>query len=345
MRIDAAIGNRFGEVTAMAPRYESQGYAGIWSTEAGHDPFLPLGVAAGVTARIQLGTAIAVAFAHSPLSVAQVAHDLQVESHGRFVLGLGSQVKAHIKRRYAMPWGQPAARMREFVLALRAIWAAWNEGADLDFRGTFFEHTLMIPLFSPEPSEWGPPKVFVAGVNPEMTRVAGEVADGFLAHPFTTERYLREVTLPNLKEGRRRGDRGSQPEVALPVLIVSGRTEEEFEAAAERARGQIAFYASTAAYRAVLACHGWEELQVDLARLARAGRWDEMRHCVGEEVLRTFAVVAEPHAAAAAVGSRFDGLVQRVSAYDPGPDHEDLAAEILREVAATGDGPPASGEG
>jgi probable F420-dependent oxidoreductase len=353
MRIDASIGGRFIEAADQARRYEADGYDGVWATEAAHDPFLPLALVATETSRVQLGTAIAVAFAHSPLSVAQMAHDLQVESGGRFVLGLGSQIKAHITRRYSLAWGQPAARMREFVLALHAIWSSWNEGTALDFRGDFFTHTLMTPFFSPAPSPAGRPPVFLAGVNTVMTEVAGEVADGFLAHPFTTERYLREVTLPALVRGQHRRDGGpADLEVSLPVLIVTGETEEAYSLSKQVAQRQIAFYASTAAYRPVLAAHGWEDLQTQLARLAREDRWDQMSSLVDDEVLATFAVVGEPAGLAGAITARFGGAVQRVSIYQPREADAATISSIVSELqanrrasGASGTNPLASGGG
>jgi probable F420-dependent oxidoreductase len=269
------------------------------------------------------------------VSLAQVAHDLQVESGGRLGLGLGSQVKAHVSRRYSMPWGRPAARMRELILAMRAIWSVWNDGAPLQFLGDFYQHTLMPSFFSPDPSPFGAPRVFLAGVNTGMTTVAGEVADGFLAHPFTTERYLRQVTWPALEEGQRR--REAPPtgfEVALPVLIVTGDTESAAAASATRARGQIAFYASTAAYRPVLALHGWEDLQTELAQRARTGDADAMGALIDDDVLSTFAIVAEPDHVAGAIRERFEGIVQRISVYEPQADDGPVISSILREFAA-----------
>jgi probable F420-dependent oxidoreductase len=334
VKIDASIAGRFGPAADQARAYEAAGYDGVWSTEAAHDPFLPLAVVANQTSRVQLGTAIAVAFAHSPLSVAQVAQDLQVESDGRFVLGLGSQVKAHITRRYSMEWGRPAARMREFILALRAIWSSWNEGHDLDFRGDFYAHTLMPPFFRPDPCPAGAPPVFLAGVNTHMTEVAGEVADGFLAHPFTTEQYLRQVTVPALEAGRRRRADGPGPlEVALPVFLVTGQDEKHYLEAKQVAQSQIAFYASTSTYRPVLAVHGWEGLQTELARLARGGRWDKMSALIDDEVLDAFAIVGPPSELAPAIRRRFDGIVHRVSVYEPRAADDAVIAALVSELA------------
>jgi probable F420-dependent oxidoreductase len=308
-----------GEVIEEARRHEKAGYDGLWASESKHDPFLPLLLAAEHTERLEVGTAIAVAFARSPLQLAHTAHDLQTYSGGRFTLGLGSQIKPHIERRFSMPWSSPAPRMREYISALRAVWAAWNDGAKLDFRGDFYTHTLMTPFFSPPPAPGGAPKVFLAAVGEGMTRVAGEVADGLLAHAFTTERYLREVTLPLVgtgleKTGRTRADFT----VSHLLLTATGRTEEEMARAIEGTRRQIAFYGSTPAYRGVLELHGWGELGDELNELSRSRRedkWEAMGTLVDDEVLNTFAVVAEPDRVAAEIRRRYADLVDRVSFY------------------------------
>ena len=302
-------------------RHEKAGYDGLWSSESAHDPFLPLMLAAEHTGRMALGTAIAVAFARSPMQLAYTAHDLQGYSGGRFILGLGSQVKPHIERRFSMPWSHPAPRMREFIMAMRAIWSAWNDGTKLSFRGDFYQHTLMTSFFSPPPALTGPPAVFLAAVGEAMTEVAGEAADGLLVHAFSTERYLREVTLPALSRGVAASGRSrADLEVAMLAMIVTGRTEEETARAAAGARQQIAFYGSTPAYRGVLDLHGWGELGDELNALSRSSRpdkWEAMGGLVSDEVLHAFAVVAEPAGVAAEIRRRLDGLVDRVSFYAP----------------------------
>ena len=221
MKVDAGIGFEAKDAAETARRAEEAGFAGIWCPETGHDPFLPLLLAGEHTERLELGTGIAVAFARNPLSMATVANDLQLYSKGRFMLGLGSQIKPHIEKRFSMPWSHPAARMREYVLAMRAIWSAWNEGTKLAFRGEFYKHTLMTPMFSPGPNPYGTPKVFVAGVGELMTEVAGEVGDGFLVHGFTTERYLRDVTHAGSRPGARA--LGADPRRHRGVLSRDGR--------------------------------------------------------------------------------------------------------------------------
>src|SRR5688572_1436426 len=177
----------------LAKQQEDLGYDGLWAAETSHDPFVSLTLAAEATERVELGTAIVVAFGRNPMDLAITANGLQLLSQGRFILGLGSQIKPHIEKRFSMPWSKPAARMREFILAMRAIWDSWHHGTKLDFRGDFYTHTLMTPFFDPGPNPYGPPRVFLAAVGERMTEVAGEVADGLLAHGFTTERYLKEV--------------------------------------------------------------------------------------------------------------------------------------------------------
>lgn len=295
---------------------EAAGYDGWFGAETAHDPFVTLTAAALATERIEVGTSIAVAFARSPMDVAYSANDLQLLSGGRFVLGLGSQIRPHITKRFAMPWSRPAARMREYVGALRAIWGSWATGEPLDFRGEFTSHTLMPPFFSPGPNPHGPPPVYLAAVGPLMTRVAGEVADGLIAHAFTTERYLREVTLVELERGVSEAGRSRDDvAVSLGVFAVSGYDDRERAAAEAFVRSQVAFYGSTPAYRRVLERHGWQELGEELHRRSRRGEWDTMPGLVDDEVLDAFAVVGAPDELADRVAERFAGAVDRISLY------------------------------
>jgi probable F420-dependent oxidoreductase len=338
MKVDAMLqGTGLAELATEAREREAAGYDGLWSFEGPHDPFLPLVPVAEHTERLTVGTAIAVAFARNPMSTAYVAHDLQVHSQGRFLLGLGSQVRPHIERRFHMPWGNPAPRMREYVQAMRAIWTAWNEGERLNFRGDFYSHTLMTPFFSPDPSRWGPPKVYLAAVGDHMTRVAGEVCDGVQPHAFTTERYLHERTLPILTEGLAASGRTlADFSISFSGFVVSGTTEEEMAAATRGVKEQIAFYGSTPAYRKVLDLHGWGELGVELNALSRGtddDRWQRMGELVDDEVLHTFAVVAEPDRLGPALLKRFGGVVDRFTCYAPYPHDDALfapAVEVLR---------------
>jgi probable F420-dependent oxidoreductase len=327
--LDAALlSTGFDDIPATARDIEARGYSALWASEVAHDPFLQLLAAGQATERLQVGTAIAVAFARSPMTLATTAYDLQRYTRGRFVLGLGTQIKAHVERRFSMPWTAPAARMREFIGALHAIWDAWQHSTPLRFQGEHYRHTLMTPMFSPPAHEWGAPPVYLAAVGPLMTQLAGEVADGLLVHGFTTERYLRERTIPALEEGlATAGRERSQVAVTLPGLVASGRTEEEMTEAAQAVKATIAFYGSTPAYRPVLELHGWGALADELHALSvgrREDKWTAMRDLVDDEVLGTFAVVAEPEDVAAQVRARYDGLVDRFSVYASYPAHLDL---------------------
>ncbi len=318
MKVDTILASDdWAALPDEARRLEEAGYDGAWTAEISHDPFLPLGVAAGATSRIALGTSIAVAFARSPMTTAYVANDLQAASQGRFVLGLGSQIKAHVTRRFSMPWGRPAPQMREYIRALRAIWASWNEGEPLDVRGEYYQHTLMTAMFTPAPNPYGPPRVFLAAVGTAMTRVAGEVADGLVVHAFTSERYLREVTLPALAEGAARAGRSpGDIEVTCPGFVVVDDGGADMAARITAVRRQIAFYGSTPAYRPVLELHGWGELADQLHALSLTkdeSRWAAMGDLIGDEVLNAFAVIGRPQDAGAELKRRYGDAADRVT--------------------------------
>jgi probable F420-dependent oxidoreductase len=262
---------------------------------------------------------------------ATMANDVQLLSHGRLLLGLGSQIKPHIEKRYSMPWSHPAPRMREYVLALRAIWSCWNEGTTLNFRGEFYRHTLMSPFFNPGPNPYGAPKVYLAAVGELMTEVTGEVADGLLVHPFSTERYVREVTLPALARGLAASKRDATGfPISFSGLVATGETEEAMATAVRRVRGQIAFYGSTPAYRPVLELHGWGELQSELNALSKTGEWEKMGELVDDDVLNTFAVVAAPDDVGAVVRERLGDVISRFSIYAPYPLGDDARRAVVR---------------
>ncbi len=330
MKIDADLGRDLDGLVERARLAEADGYDALWLSETGHDPLTALGAVAPATTRALLGTGIAVAFARSPMTLATAANDLQILSGGRFLLGLGSQVRPHIERRYSMPWSHPARRMREYVLALRAIWASWHEGERLFFRGEFYRHTLMTPFFNPGPSPFGAPPVYLAAVGEAMTAVAGEVADGLLVHPFTTAHYLAEVTHPALSRGRERAGRDGPFEISLSAFVVTGASDDAIDSALRRVREQIAFYGSTPAYRAVLESHGWSGLHEHLHELSSRGAWEEMGRAIDEEVLHTFAVVAPPEEVGRALRERFGDLVTRLGLYTP----YDLDPAVTRRIVS-----------
>ncbi len=315
MKVDAPlVAAALSEVPRLAREIETMGYDGVYTFEGPHDPFFPLALAAEHTEQLDLATAIAVGFARSPMNLAHIGWDLQALSGGRAILGLGSQIKPHIEKRFSMPWSQPAARMREMVLAIRAIWSAWQDGTPLKFEGDFYRHTLMTPFFTPQPNPSGPARIFLAGVGPAMTEVAGEVGDGFLVHPFSSADFLREHTLPALERGLATSGRSRRDiEISFPVMVVTGANDADTASAAATTRAQLAFYGSTPAYRVVLDAHGWGDLQPELNRLSKEGRWDTMASMIDDTMLSTFAVCAPPGEIATAMTARYGDLVDRIA--------------------------------
>jgi len=332
--IDAGgdAGASLSEIAVGAAAAESLGADGLLISETKHDAFVALGLAAGATSRIQLFSAIAVAFARNPMTVASAANDLHELSGGRLVLGLGSQVQQHIERRFSMPWSHPAARMRDFIEAVRAIWSAWETGERLNHRGEFYQHTLMSPFFSPGPNPYGNPELWLAGVGERMTEVAGAVADGLVVHSFTTRRYLDEVTIPALDRGAASAGRG-RPGVAIPAFIAMGADPESIRRAALAVGKQIAFYGSTPAYLPVLDLHGWAGVHEGLNAASRRGDWEAMGALVTEEIVREFAVVGTPEQVAAGLKARYGDIVTRLSfsaPYPVDPEHWSALFAALR---------------
>jgi probable F420-dependent oxidoreductase len=318
MKIDEAL--RFDSlgIGEASQRAEAAGYDGVWTAETVHDPFLPIAIGAAATEKLEFGTGIAVAFARNPMNLAVLANDLQLLSKGRFILGLGSQIKPHITKRFSMPWSHPAPRMRELILAMRAIWTTWETGEKLDFRGEFYTHTLMTPFFDPGKNPYGNPKILLAAVGELMTEVAGEAGDGLLVHGFSTERYLREVSLPALERGAAKaGKRRTDLTVSYPGFVVTGKNEADIATATKAVREQIAFYGSTPAYRSVLELHGWGDLQTELNTLSKRGEWAKMGELIDDDVLDAFAIVAPLDEVAAHVTARYGDIVDRFSFYAP----------------------------
>ncbi len=338
MKVDGGLGTNLNRAGQQAKDLEAAGYSGAWTAETSHDPFLPLALAAEHTSEIELGTSIAVAFARNPMLLANLAWDLQSFSQGRFILGLGSQIKPHITKRFSMPWSHPAPRMRELIRAIRAIWDTWLTGAPLQFRGEFYTHTLMTPFFTPDAKDlegFGVPKIFLAGVGELMTEVAGETCDGFLCHGFTTERYLREVTLPALERGRTKAGKTMEGfPIVGPSFVVTGTNDEELEKAAAGTRQQIAFYGSTPAYRPVLEIHGWGALQDELNTLSKQGEWVQMGKLIDDEILNTFAVVGPPEQIAPELERRYGDVVDRISFYAPYESDPDRWRQVLADIKA-----------
>ncbi|MDP8900543.1 MAG: TIGR03617 family F420-dependent LLM class oxidoreductase [Actinomycetota bacterium] len=319
LKLDAGLGTegdylRRTDRTARAA--ESLGFAGLWTSETKHDAFLPLAIAANATEAIELGTSVAIAFSRSPMETAQTAWDLQGLSDGRFILGLGTQVRAHVERRFSMPFGRPVARLREYILAVRVIWESFQTEGPLEFEGEFYQHTLMTPFFNPGPIEDPEIPVYIAGVNTRLAHLAGELCDGFHVHPFHSPEYLRRTVRPAIAEGAREaGRRPEDVELATSVFVVSG--EGDTAEGRESVRAQIGFYASTPTYRTVLEAHGWEHVGERLGALAREKKWREMPALVTDEMLGAFVVEAAPEEVGPALEERYSGLVDRVSLYLP----------------------------
>jgi len=329
-RPDIAFHGGPERIAALAREAERRGHVGgLFVAEAAHDPFVALTMASTATERIELGTSIAVAFARTPMELASSAYDLQRLTGGRFVLGLGSQIKPHITRRYAMPWSDPAGRMREYIEALRAIFTSWQTGDPLTFEGEHYQHTLMPPLFSPGPLEVPSPRIWVAAVGPRMVEVAGNVADGIICHPLLSRSYLAEVLAPGIAAARERSGRTEPFEFSTLVMVATGRTEEALGAAITGVRQQIGFYASTPAYAPVLEHHGWGDLHAEAHALTKQSRWDELAGLVDDEVLSTFAVVGELDEVGPAFRARFAGLADRVTVSMPYDADELLALDIV----------------
>jgi probable F420-dependent oxidoreductase len=317
-----------------AAELAAAGFHGVFTFEGPHDPFPPLVLAAAAGLDLDLYTNVAIALPRNPMQLAHLARDLHDLSGGRFALGLGSQTKAQVERRYGVPFDPPVARMRELVAALRAIFASWQDGARLDFRGDFYTHTLMPPLFNPGPSPHGAPPIWLGALGPHMTAMTAEVADGLLVMPFHTRRSLDELTRPNLERGLARAGRAATDvTVVCEAIICTGRDEAELAVAEAGARGLVAFYGATPAYRPVLEVHGWGELQTELHGLSKQGRWSEMASLVDDEVLGALAIRGTPAEVAAEVAGRYGGFADRVAVYFPYSAPDDLITDVAGAVA------------
>lgn len=323
--------DHLAEVPHLTARARDIGFDGIFTSDTAHNPFLRLAAAAPFARGLDTGTAVAVAFARSPMVVAQTAWDLSALTQGRFLLGLGTQIRAHIERRFSMPWGAPVRRMAEYISALRAIWDVWQKGGRLRFRGEFYSFTLMTPFFNPGPIDHPDVPVYVAGVGPRMSRLAGQMCDGYHVHPFHTIRYLREVTLPAMQNGAHECGRTlDQIDMASSVFVVTGRDRREMDAMRAGVRQQIAFYASTPAYRHVLDLHGWD-FGPKLTALSKRGHWQMMADMIGDEVVSEVAVEAPIDKLGEAVRSRYEGVLDRIGFYNLGVgDFPVTDAEVSR---------------
>jgi len=319
MKLDVGIATRdLSEVPAEAKRAEQLGFDALWSMEAGNDGFLPLALAAEHTSRIKLGPSVAIAFPRSPMTMAYTAWDLAALSEGRFILGLGTQVKGHIERRYGVKWEAPVAKLREYILALKAIFKCWAEGGSkLSFQGKHYNLSLMTPFFAPKRHNY-PIPIFIAGVNERILRLAGEHCDGLHAHPFTSAKYLREFLIPHVEEGLKRSGRSREDfTIFTTAFVIVGRNQEEIERAKAGVCQQISFYASTRTYKIVLDMHGWGDLAYRLNQLAAKGDWPSMPRLISDDMLEVYAVSGTYDNIGEKVRERFDGLLDRVAFYVP----------------------------
>jgi len=323
------------DAPAAAAEYEQWGVDGLWAAEKDHDPYLLLALAGNATSRVRLGTAIALAFNRSPMSIASTAWDLQMLSQGRFVIGLGTQVRTHIERRFSASWDKPAKRMREAILSLRSIWDCWTTGEQLNFEGEFYQFTLMTPAFTPPPMPFPAPPIYLGGVNTLITQLAGELCDGFHVHPFHSTKYLSETLMPNLAEGARKAGRNLEDlTICSSAFCVIGDTREEIETTRESVRQQLSFYASTKAYRVVLEAHGWEKVGDRLRKMAAKQQWQSMPALITDEMIDAFAITGSTSEIATLLKEKYSGLLDRV-AINSGPEagsqvHDNRLANIAK---------------
>ncbi len=301
----------------LARQVEDLGFDGLWVAEAAHNPFLPLAHASLETRRISLGTAIAVAFPRSPMKMAQTAWTLAEQSQGRFILGLGTQIKPHITKRFSAKWGKPVRQLREYIEALRAIWQSFQTGDRLNYQGEYYRFSMSSSSFAPDPMAYHQIPLYIAGVNTGLASLAGELCDGFHVHSFHTPHYLREVLLPAFQAGRERGAIKQPLTLSCAVFVVTGEDDAAIEESKMLTKSQIAFYASTPSYRRVLELHGWDDLIPRLNALLRRNRWDDMHQLISDEMLREFAIVAAPDELPYVLRERYDGLLDRAGFYFP----------------------------
>ncbi|HEX3707391.1 MAG TPA: TIGR03617 family F420-dependent LLM class oxidoreductase [Mycobacteriales bacterium] len=335
MPVDTHLVAPLGEEDAAIRRIAELGFDGAFTFEGAHDAFYPLVTAARADTGLDLMTNVAIALVRSPLTLAYSAWDLQTLSRGHFRLGLGSQIKTHVERRYGARWESPVAQMREWVEAIHAIFACWQSGEKLDYRGTYTNHTLMTPMFDPGPNEFGPPPILLGALGPKMTHMVAEVADGLLTHPFNSRRHLFERTLPAVDAGLAAAGRPARSadddsfQVIIEAMVCCGRDEQEMAAAESASRMRLAFYGSTPSYRPVLEAEGWEDLQPELNRLSKLGQWKEMGDLIDDTMLRTLTIHGNPAECAAGIHDRFGEVASRIALTMSHAADDSLAADLL----------------
>jgi probable F420-dependent oxidoreductase len=331
--VDGPLYAQLADAAAESSRLAALGYDGLYTLEGPGDPFLPLAIASEHAPHMTIATGIAVAFPRNPSHIAYQAWDLQRFSGGRFMLGLGSQVRAHIEKRFGIAFDPPAARMREYIQAVKAFFLCWQQGERLEFQGEYYQHTLMTPMFNPGPLDSGAPPILLGAVGPRMTQVAGEVADGLIVHPFNTPDFLSQQQLPALQRGRAQSSVAEADYIVqVGAMVVTGTTEQEYAAAAQTIRGLLAFYGSTPAYRPPMEAIGYGDLQPELNRLSKQGRWDEMADLIDDEFLSAFAVCGEPSTIAAQLRQKYAGIATRLSIYAPYTLPDQAWRSIIKDI-------------
>ncbi len=336
MKIDGPFYAQLNGAAEEARRLADIGYDGVYSLEGSWDPFLPLAIASEHAPGLDIATGIAVAFPRNPMHIAYQAWDLHKFSGGRFYLGVGSQVKAHIENRFGIEFSPPAARMREYIQAVKAIFDCWQNGTALDFQGKYYKHTLMTPMFNPGPLEYGPPPVLLGGLGPKMTEVAGEVADGLVVHPFNSLPFIEEQALPAVQRGLAKSGRDrSEFTLQVNAIVITGETDAERAAAAESVKSLLGFYASTPAYRPPMEAIGYGDLQPELNRLSKEGRWDELGQHIDETFVEAFATVGEPQEIAGKLRERYGAHADRLAIYAPYAAPDSMWRDILRGLKAS----------
>jgi len=337
MKVDSPLTLDLTKTGADAERIERFGYDGAFTPETGHDPFLPIALAAEHTERLELGTAVAIAFPRSPMATAQIGWDLQKQSKGRFTVGLGTQVKGHIVRRYGMDWHPPGPRLREYVQMMHAVWDSWQNGSKPAFEGKYYRYTLISPFFNPGPIDVPRPKVHISAINPYNCRLVGEVCDGIKLHPFNTPKYLNEVILPNIEAGAKKAGRSLDDiEICGTGFIITGPNEEAVEKAKAPVRQQLSFYASTRTYKPVLDIEGWGEVNQELFGLSIEGKWQEMAAGITDDMLEEFAVIGTYDEIVAKVKAKAGGAIDRITFAipTPNPEEEERLRSMIRQLQA-----------
>ena len=338
MKFDAMLEVRAADmlnIGKIARHAEEMGYAGIWTAETKHNPLFQLLLAAEHTQRVALGTAILVAFPRSPMVTAQAAWDLQAVSNGRFMLGLGTQVKPHIERRFATAWDKPVARLRDYILSLRAIWHNFQNGGRMYYAGEFYKFSLMTPFFNPGPIAQPQIPIYIAGVNEGLAQLAGELCDGFHVHPAHTVKYVQEFVKPQIAIGAAKAGRDpAAVSLASGCFIITGQDSAAMDKTRAWAREQLSFYLSTPSYRIVLEIHGWEDIGAQLSALASRQQWGDMAALISDDILNAFAIEAPPDKLGKALRQRYEGVLDRVSSYIPfvPGDADDMWRDVITEM-------------